>query len=135
MANGREWNTRERAFLTQHYPAGTPVAQIAETLGRSDAAVKRKAQEMQLTHPGRSSRQRIANFEAAQGKPLAEIARDYRDRRLSRHTLAHDIGIEMLALRNALPDALWQSFPRMTLARLDAARERQHPHTGQNMAG
>jgi len=121
----REWTTRELAFLDKHYPAGVPVARIARALGRTITAVKRRAQERGLVHPGRSSAQRIRNFEATHGKPLAEIAREYRDRRLSRRDLAHDIGIENPALRRALGDALWHSWPRMTIGRIDEARRRR----------
>ena len=121
----REWTTRELAFLDKHYPAGMPPAEIARRVGHSVGAVKRRAQARGLTHPGRSSAQRIRNFEAAHGKPLAEIAREYRDRRLSRRDLAHDIGIENPALRRALGDALWESWPRMTIGRIDEARRRR----------
>ena len=121
----REWTTRELAFLDKHYPTGLAVAKIARRLDRSPAAVKRRAQERGLVHPGRSSAQRIKNFEAAHGKPLAEIAREYRDRRLSRITLADDIGIEKRTLRTALGDALWHSWPTMTLGRIDESRRRR----------
>lgn len=121
----REWTTRELAFLDKHYPAGMPVPRIAKRLGRTVSAVKRRAQERGLVHPGRSSAQRIKNFEDAHGRPLAEIAREYRDRRLPRTSLAHDIGIERLALKQALGDALWDSWPRMTIGRIDEARRRR----------
>lgn len=122
----REWTTRELALLDKHYPAGMPPAEIARRLDRTEKAVKRRAQARGLVHPGRSSAQRIKNFEAAHGKPLAEIAREYRDRRLPRATLAHDIGIENPALRRALGDDLWESWPRMTLGRIDEARRRRN---------
>ena len=125
MANGREWSTQEIQYLRKHYPAGTPVSKIADHLNRTANAVKRKAQENGLVHPGRSSRQLIRNFEAMHGKPLHEIALGYRDRHLSRSTLAHDIGIERLALRKALGDELWNSWPFMTIGRIDANKTRQ----------
>lgn len=121
----REWTTRELAFLDKHYPAGMPVSEIAKRLERTIPATKRRAKERGLVHPGRSSAQRIKNFEAAHGKPLDEIAREYRDRRLPRATLAQDIGIENPALRKALGDALWRSWPRMTIGRIDEARRRR----------
>lgn len=125
MANGREWSTWELRYLHQHYPAGTPVAQIAAHLDRTIPAVKRKAQQYGLVSPDRSSQQRIRNFETAHGKPLLVIAREYRDRNLSRRTLAHDIGIERLALYSALGEVLWHSWPWMTIGRVDEARQRR----------
>lgn len=125
MANGREWSVQEIQYLRKHYPAGTPVPQIADHLNRTVNAIKRKAQENGLVHPGRSSRQLIRNFEAIHGKSLHEIALEYRDGCLSRITLAHDIGIERLALSKALGDELWNSWPFMTIGRIDANKERQ----------
>lgn len=125
MRTWREWTTRELDFLDRHYPAGMPVAEIARRVGHTVQATKQRARERGLVHPGRSSAQRIRNFESLHGKPLAVIAREYRERRLSRITLAHDIGIERLALRRALGESLWHSWPRMTIGRIDAARQRR----------
>lgn len=125
MANGKEWTTPEIKYLRQHYPAGTPAHEIAGHLGRSIGSIRRKAYLLRLTHPNHSSQQSIANFEAMHGKPLAEIAREYRDRRLSRTELAGDIGIIYQNLRKFLPDDLWQSWPFMTIGRIDANKVRQ----------
>lgn len=119
------WTTRELAYLDTHYPAGKPVAEIADVLGRSSYAVIARAAERGLRHPSWCSAQAIRNFESAHGQPLADIARVYRSRRLSRTALAHDIGIEIKALREAVGEALWRSWPRMTIGRIDANRERR----------
>ncbi|MGQ7247560.1 hypothetical protein ACUN9Y_09495 [Halomonas sp. V046] len=121
----RGWTTRELTILDRDYPAGVPVAEISRRIGRSRDAVKTRAQERGLEHPAHSSAQAIRNFEALHARPLANIAREYRDRRLTRTTLAHDIGIENKALRNALGDSLWSSWPRMTIGRIDAAKQRR----------
>lgn len=125
MRTWREWVTSEIRYLRHHYPAGTPVNEISRHIGRSEAAVKRKALDLGLRHPGHSSAQLIENFEKAHGKPLCAIAQEYQDRRLSRRDLAHDIGIERLALKNALSDEMWQSWPRMTIGRKDACASRR----------
>lgn len=121
----KEWTTRELATLDRDYPAGVPVTEIARRVGHSRDAVKTRAQERGLEHPAHSSAQAIRNFEARHDRSLATIAREYRDRRLSRTTLAHDIGIEIKALRYALGDPLWCSWPRMTIGRIDAAKHRR----------
>lgn len=121
----KEWTTHQLAFLDKHYPGGMPVPDIAKRVGHTVPAVKRRAQERGLVHPGRSSAQRVRNFEASHGQPLAVIAEEYRDSHLSRSDLAGDIGIIYQTLRQFLPDELWQSWPRMTIGRVDAARQRR----------
>ena len=125
MARRRDWTCPEVAILDRDYPAGVAAAEIAMAVGHPPGEVKRKARERGLRHPAWCSAQAIANFEQAAGRPLAEIAREYRDRRLSRAALAEAIGINPKALREALPDELWQSWPRMTIGRIDAARQRR----------
>lgn len=126
----KEWNGRELSLLDLHYRAGTPVEQIAQIVGHTVPAVKRRAQKLGLVHPRHCSAQAIRNFEAAHGKPLVAIAEEYRDRRLSRSELAGDIGIIYQTLRQFLPDDLWQSWPRQTIGRVDAARQRRKAATG-----
>ncbi|MGM0783850.1 MAG: hypothetical protein ACQEUM_07045 [Pseudomonadota bacterium] len=121
----REWNGRELKLLDHHYRAGTPVEQIAQIVGHTMSAVKRRARERGLKHPRHCSAQAIRNFEAAHGKPLVAIAKEYRDRRLSRSDLAGDIGIIYQTLRQFLPDDLWKSWPRMTIGRIDEAKRRR----------
>lgn len=121
----KEWTTRELALLDELYPAGVSVSEISEVVGHSVPAVKRRAQARGLRHPAWCSAQAISNFEQAAGKALAEIAAEYRDRRLSRAALAEAIGIGPKALREALGDELWTSWPRMTIGRIDEARRRR----------
>lgn len=120
----REWNGRELAFLDHHYQAGMPITEIARHLGRSYGAVKIRAGARGLVHPGRSAAQKIRNFEAAAGKPLDEIAKDYSRRRLSRRDLAGAIGISCGSLRRHVSTEIWDQWPRMTIGRIDSARER-----------
>lgn len=120
----REWNGRELSLLGLHYRAGTPVEQIAQIVGHTAPAVKSRAQELGLVHPRHCSAQAIRNFEAAHGKPLMAIAKEYRDRRLSRTDLASAIGVTYQTLRQFLPEELWLSWPHMTIGRIDAARQR-----------
>lgn len=121
----REWNGRELRFLDKHYPAGMPVAEISKHVGHTVSAVKSRARERGLVRPRHCSAQAIRNFETAHGKPLVAIAKEYRERRLSRSDLAGDIGIIYQTLRQFLPDELWQSWPVMTIGRVDAARQRR----------
>lgn len=125
MANNREWTTRELAYLRQHYSAGTPMAEMVEEIGRTSAAIIQRAKVLGLRRPCMSTRQAIRNFEELHGKPLVEIAKEYRDRRLSRSELAGDIGIIYQNLRKFLPAELWQSWPFMTIGRIDANKTRQ----------
>ena len=125
MASNREWTTWESAYLKRHYPAGMPAAQIAEHLGRSVTAIMAKAGKLGLRHPTHSSQQSIANFEALHGKPITEITREYRDQCLSRGELAAEIGIDNKALRAAIGEALWRSWPHMTIARKRAVENRR----------
>ena len=124
MASNREWTTSELKYLRDHYPAGMPVSDISSHLQRSSDAIRKMAQKLGLAHPCHSSRQAIANFVSLHGKPLREVAREYRDIRLSRTDLAHDIGVERKALREALGDEFWHSWPHMTIGRIDAVRQR-----------
>lgn len=125
MPTRRDWTCPELAILDRDYPAGLASAEIAAKVGHSPGEVQRKARERGLRHPSSCSAQAIANAEQAHGKALAEIARDYRDRRLSRATLAGDIGIGAKTLREALGEELWQSWPVMTLGRIDESRRRR----------
>lgn len=127
MASNREWTTREIAIVRHGYPEGVPVSELAHRVRRTEPAVRIKARQLGLVHPTHSSRQAIANFVNLHGKPLRTMAREYRDMRLSRTDLAHDIGIERKALRQALGHDLWQSWPHMTIGRIDAIRERRPP--------
>jgi len=124
MPSNREWTTHEIAVLKRNYPKGVPVAVIAQQLSRTRAAIRVKARKLGLVHPAHSSRQAIANFEALHGQSISDIARRYRDTRISRTTLARDIGIDRESLRNALGHDLWQSWPHMTIGRIDAVRQR-----------
>ncbi|MBW5801148.1 hypothetical protein [Halomonas elongata] len=121
----KEWTTRELAILDRDYPAGVPAREIAQRVGHSERAVRSRAELRGLKHPAHSSAQAVRNFEVERGQRLADIAREYRDHRLSRTTLAHDIGIELKTLRRFLPDDLWKSWPRMTIGRIDEARHRR----------
>lgn len=125
MARRRDWTCPELAILKREYPAGTPTKEISTMVGHSPGEVQRKARERGLRHPAWCSAQTIANAEQAHGKPLAEIAREYRDRRLSRATLAGDIGIGAKTLREALGEELWKSWPVMTIGRIDESRRRR----------
>ncbi|MBB3142229.1 hypothetical protein [Halomonas organivorans] len=125
MRTWKEWTTRQHAILDRDYPDGVPLDEIAQHTGHSIYAVKTRAAERGLVHPNRSSQACIARFERQHGKPLARIALWYRERRLPRTALAHDIGIEIKALRTAMGDELWQSWPRMTIGRIDAAKKRR----------
>ncbi len=121
----KEWNGRELALLDQHYRDGTPVKEIAEIVGHTVSAVKRRAQELGLVHPRHCSAQAVRNFEELHGLPLVKIAKEYRDSHLSRSDLAGAIGVTYQTLRQFLPDDLWQSWPRQTIGRVDAARQRR----------
>ena len=125
MRTWKEWTTRQLAILDRDYPDGVPLDVIALRTGHTIYAVKTRAAERGLTHPNGSSQACIARFERQHGKPLARIALWYRERRLPRTALARDIGIEIKALRTALGDELWQSWPRMTIGRINAARNRR----------
>ncbi|MCE8042485.1 hypothetical protein HOP60_09995 [Halomonas daqingensis] len=130
----REWNGRELKLLDRHYRIGTPVDEIAKIVGHTPAAVRRRAAERGLKHPRHCSAQAIRNFEAAHGKPLVAIAREYRSRRLSRSDLAGAIGVTYQTLRRFLPDDLWQSWPVMTIGRVDAAKHRRKDSTERSVA-
>ncbi|WP_136247969.1 hypothetical protein [Halomonas borealis] len=134
MRTWKEWTTRQLAILDRDYPDGVALGVIAQRTGHSIYAVKTRAALRGLVHPNRRSQARITRFERQHGRTLARIALWYRERRLSRRTLAHDIGIEIKALRNALGEELWQSWPRMTIGRIDAARKRRHSHSRQRPA-
>ncbi|MDV6318761.1 hypothetical protein [Chromohalobacter sp. HP20-39] len=127
MASNREWTTREIAIVRHGYSQGVPVKILASRVNRTEPAVRIKARQIGLLHPTHSSRQAIANFEARHGRSIRDMAREYRDMRLSRTALAHDIGIERKALREALGHDLWHSWPHMTIGRIDAIRERRPP--------
>lgn len=121
----KEWTTGQLAFLDKHYPTNMPIETIAKHVGHSIGACKSRAGTRGLRRPLSCSAQAIRNFEAAHGKPLVTIAKEYRDRHLSRSELAGDIGIIYQTLRQFLPDELWQSWPVMTIGRVDAARQRR----------
>lgn len=121
----KEWTTRQLAFLDKHYPTNMPISTIAEHVGHTVDACKQRAGIRGLRRPLSCSAQAIRNFEELHGKPLAAIAKEYRDRRLSRSDLAGDIGIIYQTLRQFLPEDLWKSWPRMTIGRVDAARQRR----------
>lgn len=127
MGANREWTTTEIEYLKRRYPKGDSAQEIGDRLGRTKHAVIMMAKNHKLRHPRHSTEQMIQNFEELHGRPVAEIAKEYRDGRLSRSALAADIGIDKSSLRRFLPESLWQSWPHQTIGRIDAAKTRRPP--------
>lgn len=127
MAGGREWMTTEVATLRWGYARGLSAACIGAMIQRSERSVWVKARKLGIKHKHGSLSEAVRLFEQAQGKPLAEVAKLYCERRLSRSELAADIGIADISrdLKRLLPPELWQSWPHYTVGRQLAAEQRR----------
>ena len=125
MPGGREWTTLEVAALRRGYAQGVSAKEIGLSMGRTAKAVHTQARKMGLVHKHADRREAVRLFEELQGKPLLEIAQEYRRRRLSRSDLAADVGIYGRTLRSLLPTELWQSWPHYTVGRKFACEQRK----------
>ncbi|XUO88471.1 hypothetical protein RVM26_05055 [Halomonas sp. KM072] len=126
MPRGRDWTTLEVAALRRGYARGVSAKEIGSSMGRTAKAVRVQAQKLGLVHKHADRRESVRLFEERQGKPLLEVAQEYRRRRLSRGDLAADIGIYGRTLRSLLPAELWQSWPHYTVGRRFAVEQRKH---------
>lgn len=125
MPGGREWTTLEVAALRRGYALGISAKEIGVGMGRTAKAVHVQARKLGLVHKHADRREAVRLFEERQGKPLLEVAQEYRRRRLSRSDLASDIGIYGRTLRSLLPADVWTDWPHYTVGRRMAVEQRR----------
>ncbi|QHD50016.1 hypothetical protein CTT34_10100 [Vreelandella aquamarina] len=121
----KAWRPNEDRLIAARYADGVLASDIAEELGRTPEAVRTRAKELGVKHPRHNSKLAIAGFESRRGKSLADIAKNYSRRKLSRTDLAADIGIHYATLKRFLPAEIWDSWPRMTVGRQLSCEQRR----------
>jgi len=121
----KPWTLWEYHYLRKHYPTSMPISDIAQALNRSEQQVSFRARKLGLIRPRHCTELAVKNFEESKGKPLEDVAENYRQRRLSRTDLASDIGISYGTLKRLLPREIWESWPHNTVGRQLACEQRR----------